>query len=392
MVYLLFDENVYFQLNGNRQQLPRPQALRLLESHARFVLAAFLDYDVKVIPAPDGNLAQRQRLIAACFPTNDIIQAERLGPNQYMVIGADKQKVNAVYDALLPLKVEQLVPYGMGLRAYLNDQGLLDADGISICVDDQKTQAIISICEGNRFSAPRRISITNDAQLLTEVKRSLQAHLSDNPASREKQVKVLINQANWQDLFNDQFTPEQVKVFSSLCACLDGLVLAKFAMHFRSLEEILRQKRRQVTVNRIKAFMAGALIILVGLSTYALAWGYERSQTQELYKAKARLEDAQERLRNMYVQKIFALLQKGGAVNYGVLYYEFYRRVPSGYVIKDWSIVNQGDGRWVFKASLYPQSAHVASGSFRLSGLFQQAKIEAAMVNKVLGQVITLSF
>jgi hypothetical protein len=391
MLYLLFDEPLYFQLNGSRQQLPRPQALRLLESHARHALAAFLDYEVKVIPAPDGNPTQKERMIAACFPANTIIQAERIGPNQFMVIGSDKQRVNAVYEALLPMKLEQLVPYGLGVRAYLNNLNFLSPDTITLCVDNLKTYVLMTIFEGNRFSSTRRIVIADEGQLISELKRSLQAYLSDNPASREKSLNVITNQMDWLSALGAYFSKENVKVFDSLCPCLDGLAMAKFSMHFRSLEEILRQKRHQVMVDRIRIWVAGGVIILTGLGAYALAWGYNQRQSEQLFKAKARLEDMQGRLRQMNNTKIFALLKKKGVINYSFLFNEFLRGMPVGYLLKNWSInSDQGEGSWELKAEIYPQSNYVASRTFCLTGLFQQAKLEAAVVNKVLGQVITL--
>ncbi len=390
MVYILFDEPLYFQLNGNREQSPRPQALRLLESHARHVLCAFLDYEVKFIPAPEAQPLQKERMIAACFPANDVIQAERVGHNQFMVIGSDKLKVNAVYDALLPLKVEQLVPYGLGVRAYLNNGGLLSSDNITICLDYLNSYVVISIFEGNRFNSPRRLVIKDEAHLASELKRSLQAYLSDNSDSRSKPISIVTNQMNWLEGLSAQFPQANIKSFDSLCPCIDGMVLAKFNMHFRSLEDILRQKRRQAFVNRLKVGALSLFFVLLGLGTYGLAWGYNQHQSQEFHKAEAYMEDLQIKLKQMHAQKITALLRKGGDIDFSSLYYEFYRRVPFGYRVKDWHILAMSPGKWVFKGAVYPASPMVMAKTFRLTGLFQQAKLEAAMVEKVLGQVITL--
>ncbi len=390
MVYILFDEPLYFQLNGNRQQSPRPQALRLLESHARHVLSAFLDYEVKLISAPEAQPIQKERMIAACFPANYVIQAERVGHNQFMVIGSDKLKVNAVYDALLPLKVEQLVPYGVGLRAYLNNAGLLSPEKITVCIDYLNAYVVISIFEGNRFNSPRRLVIKDEAHLVSELKRSLQAYLSEVPDARSKPMSISTNQMNWLEALTAQFPQANIKSFDSLCPCIDGLVLAKFNMHFRSLEDILRQRRQQVFVNRLKVGALSFFFVLLGLSTYGLAWGYNQHQTKEFHQALAYMEDLQSKLKQMHAQKIAALLYKGGVIDFASLYYEFYRRVPFGYRVKDWQIISTVQGQWVFKGAVYPASVMVMANTFRLTGLFQQAKLEAAMVEKVLGQVITL--
>ena len=193
-----------------------------------------------------------------------------------------------------------------------------------MCVDNLRTHVLITIFEASRFSSTRRIVITDEGQLISELKRSLQVYLSDNPASREKSLNIVTNQMDWLSILGEHFLKENVKAFDSLCPCLDGLAMAKFSMHFRSLEEVLRQKRHQVMVDRIKMGVAGGVIIVMGLGAYALAWGYGQRQSEQLYKAKVRLEDVQMRLKQMNSMKIFALLNKRGVINYSILFNEFF--------------------------------------------------------------------
>ncbi len=386
MDVVLVDDWLYMDLNGQMGSYGRDEIERNVKSKIKSITASFIDCEIKIIDAPQEAGTQKEALIDASFSQEYLIQEERLSARQYQIIAAKKQTIEDIYNYFKPVKVSAVIPYPISVRAYLNSKSLLTDNRTVIFVDDLKTQAIVTIFEELRFSAPRRISMRDLVYMAGEIKRSLISF-------QAKQFILVSNNRVWLHSFLEQGLASQENIvhLDSAFVVLEGLKAAKFGINFILPHELARQKRLLRIGERLRTILLIGLPVLLAGCIYLGSHLILRStQSRLAYYVNERNRIVKE-LEALNQKKYLNFINRTDAVECDLLYFDFIENTPYGYGIKEFSIKKDGLNAWVFKGIIFPLNEHVRLSSFRLEGLFTKAEVRTLDVNKSLGQQINLS-
>ncbi len=335
------------------------------------VKATFFDYEVKIVSAPDDRVEQREGIIAQSFTSGYVLQALRLTPNIYAVIGASEEMIKDIYASFKGRAVTALIPYGMAIRAFCAAKGM-PLEKLIVVVVEFAPHTLVTIIDGLCFSTPRRLGADN---LAVEIKRTLQNYFTQYPQAQEKEVHLVSS-----------------KDFSNVSLALEGLKAAQFGIHFDLPQEVIKQKRRKAAGRRIKAMAVMVILFLLGVSAYAGAWVYQKNQQALWQEAQKQNESMLAKLRRNHQLKVSALLKQYPHSDYFVRYYQFLRSLPDGYVVKDLSFIKLGGSQWQMEGIIYPANPFVHQQRFKRAGTFANAQSIAVSVDKVLGEKIVLQY
>jgi hypothetical protein len=386
MVHVLFDDWLYLDIEGRPAVCGQEETTRLYKSRMKSVRAAFIDCAVKHVT---------ESLLESAFASDHIVQHERMGPNVYQVIGALKTDIERVHRYFKPVPIVSLVPYPVALRAFLNGRGLLFKDKAVIFLDDLKTQAVLTIIEGARLTAPRRISMRDTAYMVSEIQRHQKNYISqkeEGVAPRDIAFIIVSNNREWLEAFCDHglLTKQDIIHVDHPCPVLEGLKNAKFAMHFALPEDILRQKRRKTVRGILKAVAVSMAVAGLGFGFWALSMGRQQDMAVRLADARQDHQRVFDELTVVDQKKFVSFLKGSAPVDYGRLYHDFVSSIPRGYLIQKFRMDRVDDTHWQFVGVIYPEQANVIARYFERSGMFHNAFLEAVIVQGRWGQKIIL--
>ncbi|MDO8675414.1 MAG: hypothetical protein Q7K71_04785 [Candidatus Omnitrophota bacterium] len=386
MVHVLFDDWLYLDIEGRPAVCGQEETTRLYKSRMKSVRAAFIDCAVKNVTEP---------LLESAFASDHIVQHERMGANVYQVIGALKTDIERVHRYFKPVPVVSLVPYPVALRAFLNGRGLLFKDKAVIFLDDLKTQAVLTIIEGARLTAPRRISMRDTAYMVSEIQRHQKNYISqkeEGAAPRDVAFIIVSNNREWLTAFCDHglFTKQDIIHVDHSCPVLEGLKNAKFAMHFALPEDILKQKRRKTVRGVLKAVTVSMVMAALGFCFWALSMGHQQDMAVRLADTRQEHRRVCDELAVVDQKKFFSFLKQSAPVDYGRLYHDFISGIPRGYLIQKFRMDRVDDTRWQFVGVIYPQQDNVIARYFERSGMFRNVFLENVVVQGRWGQTIVL--
>ena len=387
MVHVLVDDWLYLDINGRPEVCGREEAARHYKSRMKSVRAVFIDCAVRQAAEP---------LIGSAFTPDHVIQHERMPGGTHQVIGALKTDIERVYHYFKPARVEALVPYPAAIRAFLNGRGLLSADKAIIFLDDLKTQAVLTVVEGMRLSAPRRISMRDTAYMASEIQRHQKNYLSqkeDGAVSRDVSFILVSNNREWLTALCGQgvFAKEDIIHVDHLCPALEGLKNAKFTLHFALPEDAARQRRNKVLGGRAKAIVLSIAMAVSGFGPWALFAGRQHSAQARLQDARLGYRRAADDLMDIHQKKFASFLRKSNSVDYGRLYHDFIRGIPREYLIKEFNFHKGDIPRWEFSGVIYPAEDQAIEKHFERLGLFQNAAIEPVIAQGRFGQKVILT-
>ncbi len=387
MVHVLFDDWLYLDIEGRPAVCGQEETTRLYKSRMKSVRAAFIDCAVKYVTQP---------LLESAFASDHIVQHERMGPNVYQVIGALKTDIERVHRYFKPVPVVSLVPYPVAIRAFLNGRGLLFKDKAVIFLDDLKTQAVLTIIEGARLTAPRRISMRDTAYMVSEIQRHQKNYISqkeEGAASRDVVFMIVSNNREWLEAFCDHglLTKQDIIHVDHSCPVLEGLKNAKFAMHFALPEDILKQKRRKAVRGILKAVAVSMAMAALGFSFWALSMGREQDMAVRLADVRKEHQRVRDELTVVDQTKFVSFLKRSAPVDYGRLYHDFISGIPRGYSIQTFRMNRTDDTHWQFAGVIDPEQDNVIARPFERYGMFGNAVIEDSVFRESLGQKIVLN-
>lgn len=402
MVYGLIDDWLYLDFNGKTGIYGRQETDRNLKSKIKTITAAFLDCQTKSVSLIGQQATHQEALVGSAFPEGFIAVQEKLSTDTLQVMGAPQEKIEDIYRYFSGICIEKLVPYAVAIRAFLKSKNLLDPYPYVVFLDDLKNQAVLTFFEGMRWGAPRRISMRDTGYMITEIKRSWQSFATDMNSF----FVLISNNQQWLEAFGQEgFLPKGNMIYvESEFAVLEGLKSAKFTIHFAPTQEILRKKKNQLWKIRLKTFTLSALLVSLGLGFLMTANIYQHQMLLEYRHLLTKANQYKSQLKDLTQQK-FLNLKHSDPIDYPKIYYDFVRCAPADYRIDSFQFQKDNNpaygganGTWNFKGVIVPQDESAtqaptaSSGQARFVRQFSFAKAEVAcvVVNKVLGQQISL--
>lgn len=383
MVHVLIDEWLYMDVDGQPGAYGREEVQRNFKAKMKAIAGAFIDCETKVITVPQEDAPQKEALINAAFSNEYLIQEERLSAHTFQVIGAKKEKIEDIYRYFKPVPVQTLVPYPVGIRAFLKSRSLLSEGKIVVVVDDLKTQAIVTIFEGLRFMAPRRISMRDLGYMASEIGRSQQNFLSQRGNQTDKLFIIVSNNREWLSFFMEQalVAQENIVHVDVPFPVLEGLKTARFGMHFLPPEELVREKKRAIIHKRLRTALAGSLSLVLGVCLYGAAWVYKNDASDRLARLKFEQQKILDDLRGLSQRKFGRFFDHSKDIDYAHLYFDLAKGVPSNYGIKEFGIYQASPGRWQATGIICPLEDSAIRQDFRAQGMFAKARITKIIVN-----------
>ena len=410
MVCVLFDNWLYLDIEGRFETCGREEATRHYKSRMKTVRAAFIDCEVKRVT---------QTLVGPAFTSDHMTQNERIGTDAYQVIGALKGDIERAHHYFKPVPVDSLVPYPAAIRAFLNGRGLLSADKAVIFLDDLKTQAVLTIIEGMRFSAPRRISMRDTAYMASEIQRNQKNYISqkeEGAAPRDISFICVSNNHEWLAALCEQgvFDKKDIVHVDHPCPALEGLKNAKFTLNFVLPEDILKQQRNKALAGYLKTIALSAGMVALGGGFWIWAASRQHGIVTRLNDLRQESQRIAGELSVIDQKKIAGFLRQNNTVDHARLYHDFISGVPRDHLIKEFSFhlsfpnasvgnperaisgsptkaLGGDSAQWSFTAVVYPEENNAIEQKFERFGSFQNAVIEPVIVQGRLGQKIVLT-
>ncbi len=394
MVYALVDDWLYVDVNGKQSTYGRQEAQRNLKGGIKTVIAAFLDFQTKKVFLQGQRKNHQEALVNSAFDNDYIIVQEKLSSDSMQVIGAKQNKIEEIYNYFKGVRVNTLVPYAAAIRAFLKSRNLLDSHRYTIFLDDLGNQAVITFFENMYFSSPRRITMRDTGYMMSEIKRSWQNFLSDRLDREQALINPFIlisNNQEWLSVFEDQeFLRKENAVYVDVdFAVLEGLKSAKFTMHFSLVEEVVRQKKRNLWRGHLNMLLVCSSLILLGLGSYTAFKNLKQKKLLYYQDMQAQEDKYRQQLKIFHQKKFLSLLSKNKTINYPKVYFDFVSATPQDYFIDNIQFQKISDN-WQFQGLVYPKDEGTLHESFRRKSFFANAQISSIIFNKVLGQQIRL--
>ena len=116
MNYLIFDNDVYYDLEGKTGRAPKSDIQAVFKGSTMETAVAVIDSLQKQVAAPEKSLSRKDEVVSAAFTGEYLTQSERISKNLFQVVAVEKPKINEVYKSLGFENVRLLVPYAVALR------------------------------------------------------------------------------------------------------------------------------------------------------------------------------------------------------------------------------------------------------------------------------------
>jgi len=366
MSCFIFDEQLYGDDQGHNDKV----AVCVVETHVKYLTIPF-----------DARL-RKEAMLQQVFTDDFIVQYENLSLEQYQILGIKKDLVRSVYEHFKGRCVDVLVPYAVGLRAYVNQKAIAKEGHAVIFIDDFRRYCLVTILEGLKVSLPRRLIQTDVEHLIKEIKRSQQKYMNERQFSDQAlNVVVVSNHKELLSVLSTQqfYTQENLIYVDDDYPALVGMKSARFGMHFDLPEKIARDKRHQeFRLNLIFLTVAGGLL-MAALIFFTLTYQYKNAMQVEFNRLQAQyLKDDNVLLRESQ-RKFVGILTESPKVQLANVYYDFVSSVPIGQVVKSITIQRFGKDTWQFHGETQVTDALGLGKSFLKEGVFATARVKEVM-------------
>lgn len=394
MVFVLADDWLYMDINGQVGSYGRDEVARNLKSQIKTASVSFIDCETKIIDMHLEENVKRQALISAAFSSDFLLQEERINNQQFQIIAAKKEKIESIYAYFKGIRIQHVIPYPVAIRAYMMSKGLMQEYQQIVFVDDLKTQAIVTIFEGLIFTSPRRISMRDMSYMSDEIKRSQNSFLaSRSMINNQKTISFIVvsNNQEWLRAFisHGLTCQENIRHVSVEYPVLEGLKTARFGLNFILPEEMARQKRHQILRSRIMYGLLLLITLFLGFYSYEVMFLIKKDAQEKLFQLKQDQKMVIQQLKDVYGHKLGSLMNPFSASLFGRLYLDFINNIPVGYYVKEF-VIEPKESSSQFTAVIVPENTAVLRQSFMCKGRFEEAKLATVVVGKLLGQKIDL--
>lgn len=348
MHYFIINQDIWMAHDQEFRRISFQESDKVPSQDISMAHVCVVDVDVMQAVAPEERTEQKDMVLArefsAQFPGSYIIQDERIGTNQFQVVGVREERIREIYRLLPHEKVGTLIPYAMALRAYLTSQDLPAGRPIAF-VDDLQGEILITFLDGLRFGTTRRFQDERLERILPEIKRSA---ISFSKTARKENGPYIVvtNNPEWGRKLSLLEPLQEVRVVASLYPAFEGLQAAQYPVKFELPEEVVKRTRQKQQRTQLPFYVASAFLAAFGV---CLALFYQIN-----FMIQDRACQHVERLRTVLEEKLAVVdrevyrsaIRQPKGINYGEIYFWIRSAVPSSYEINGLNFYTSGT-RWV---------------------------------------------
>jgi len=390
MIYLIFDNEIYYDADGKTGILSKDKINSVFGAAQEFSVA-LIDTLQKQVAAPEKSPSKRDEVIASSFTGEYLTQSERIAPNLFQVIAAEKTKVAEVYKHIGFERIRQLVPYGIALREFLKANNLLAQDKPIVFLDHMTNQVLLTIFNNDIFTTPRRLSVAVK-RVVSELTRSEENYRALNKDKEEISFLIATNSREILDevVSSGIEAKENILFFPEPYPALTGLKQGKFSMHYMLPEQFIRLRKLKVLRKRLFGFgimatVLGALLIML-LGSLSM----HKSALMRLKSLQLKAVSGNEALKAAYGAKYKDILRHKAGPDISYFINSFLRAPLYGYKAESITIMNLPGGSYRFEAILSQEARYKRFTRLVLPDAFKQAKIENILVKGSPGVKVTL--
>ena len=304
MNYLIFDNDVYYDIDAKTGVAPKPEIQAVFKGSTREVSVAIIDTLQKQVAAPEKSPSKKDEVIASSFTGEYLIQSERIAENLFQVIAVEKPKINEVYKCLGFENVRLVVPYGIALREFLKNNNLVDDKKRIVFLDHLGDQVLLTIFNKEVFTAPRRLTKVL-AQVTRELLRSQESYRSVNKTDAEISFLLVTNSKEIADeiVSSGLDSKDNIIIVQDPYPVLSGLKQGNFSMHYLLPEQFIRLRKLKEAKKRV--FKFGVMLGIITLFLILLLGSFSMNKTASMRLKSLQLEEASsnEALKRAYLIK-----------------------------------------------------------------------------------------
>ncbi len=391
MNYLIFDNDLYYDLEGKTGRAPKSEMQAVFKGSTREASVAVIDTLQKQVAAPEKSPSRKDEVIASSFTGEYLIQSERIAENLFQVIAVEKPKINEVYKILGFENVRLVVPYAIALREYLKNNNLIDEKKRIVFLDHLGDQVLLTIFHKNIFTSPRRL--TNVLKQVTrELMRSQESYRSANKTDAEISFLIVTNSKEIADeiVASCLDSKDNIILVQDAYPALSGLKQGKFSMHYMLPEQFIRLRELEAAKKRV--FNLGVMLGVLAVFLILVLASFSMNKTASLRLKNLYLEEASsnEVLKSVYLAKYKDILRSQKKVNFPYYFSLFLRSLPAEYKLDSMTIKSLSGGRYRFKAIVSLSTKDKPLAKLSLPPSFKQARIENILTKDNPGVKVTL--
>ncbi len=391
MNYLIFDNDVYYDIDAKTGVAARNEIQAVFKGSTREVSVAVIDTLQKQVAAPEKSPSKKDEVIASSFTGEYLIQSERIAENLFQVIAIEKPKISEIYKYLGFENVRLVVPYGAALREFLKSNNLFGQNKRIVFLDYLGNQVLLTIFNNDAFTTPRRLSIATK-RVVSELTRSRENYKALN--KDEKEISFLIA-TNSKEIMEDIVSSgvevkENIIYFPDPYPALSGLKQGKFSMHYLLPEQFIRLRKLKEAKRRV--FNLGVMLGILAFFLILLLGSVSVNKTASIRLKNLQLEEAsqEEILKSAYLAKYKDILRHEKKVNFPYFFSLFFEELPSEYKLESITIRGLSSGRYRFEAIVSLEAKDKPFTKMSLTAAFKQVRVENILVKDNPGLKVTL--
>ena len=391
MNYLIFDNDVYYDIDAKTGVAPKHEIQAVFKGSTREVSVAIIDTLQKQVAAPEKSPSKKDEVIASSFTGEYLIQSERIAENLFQVIAIEKPKINEVYKCLGFENVRLVVPYGIALREFLKNNNLVDDKKRIVFLDHLGDQVLLTIFNKEVFTAPRRLTKVF-AQVTRELMRSQENYRSVNKTDAEISFLLVTNSKEIADeiVSSGLDSKDNIIIVQDPYPVLSGLKQGNFSMHYLLPEQFIRLRKLKEAKKRV--FKFGVMLGVITLFLILLLGSFSMNKTASMRLKSLQLEEASsnEALKRAYLTKYKDILRREKKINFPHFLNLFLKALPSEYKVESVTIRSSSNGRYRLEAIVSLEAKDKPFTKVSLSRVFKQARVENILVKDNPGLKVTL--
>ncbi len=389
MNYIIFDQDIYYDKAEKTGFCAKDKISSIFGANDEFSVV-IIDTLQKQVVAPEKQVAKRDEVLALSFTGDYVTQSERISPNLFQVIAAEKPKIAEIYKQLGFEKVKLLVPYAAALREFIKSNGLFSQGKRIVFLDHHGNQVLLTIFNNDAFTTPRRLSVAVK-RVVSELTRSEENYKTLNKDKEEISFLIATNSQEIADeiISSGIEAKENIFCFSESYPALTGLKQGNFTLHYLLPEHFIRLKKLTLLRKRVFSFGVITAVLGVFLIMFFTSLNTNKNARMRLEDLQNKLVSANKTLEHAYSVKYKDILRHKPKPDLSYFINSFINALTDSYTLESINIID-ANGRYKLEALVLQKTKFQRSAKFVLPAAFKAASQESILLKGVFGVRVTL--